>query len=245
MSLGPGRKPRPVIAKISQQARTPSADHAVPHPDLDSRAAMMFDTRDTPYQVSAADLEQLGSLGRGQYGQVDRVRHKESGFEFAVKRIRSTDDPEERKRMLMDLNVNQMSCGKCPYVVRSYGALFCEGDLWICMEVMDISLEQFYKKLFAQGRTFPDEVLGFITFAIVSGLQFLKEQLNIMHRDVKPSNVLLSRKGEVKLCDFGISGQLVQSLAKTRNVGCSLYMSPERVSRRFCRAREQLLVLLF
>lgn len=46
---------------------------------------MTFDTRDTPYQVSAADLEQLGSLGRGQYGQVDRVRHKESGFEFAVK----------------------------------------------------------------------------------------------------------------------------------------------------------------
>jgi len=46
--------------------------------------------------------------------------------------------------------------------------------------------------------------------------------------DVKPTNVLVNRKGEIKLCDFGISGELDKSLAKT-NIGCQSYMAPERI----------------
>jgi mitogen-activated protein kinase kinase len=42
--------------------------------------------------------------------------------------------------------------------------------------------------------------------------------------DVKPTNVLINKKGEVKLCDFGVSGQLEKSLAKT-NIGCQSYMA--------------------
>ena len=42
--------------------------------------------------------------------------------------------------------------------------------------------------------------------------------------DVKPTNVLLNTKGQVKLCDFGVSGQLEKSLAKT-NIGCQSYMA--------------------
>lgn len=49
-----------------------------------------------------------------------------------------------------------------------------------------------------------------------------------MALDVKPTNVLVNHKGEVKLCDFGVSGQLEKSLAKT-NIGCQSYMAPERI----------------
>jgi mitogen-activated protein kinase kinase len=45
---------------------------------------------------------------------------------------------------------------------------------------------------------------------------------------VKPTNVLVNKKGQVKLCDFGVSGQLEKSLAKT-NIGCQSYMAPERI----------------
>ena len=45
----------------------------------------------------------------------------------------------------------------------------------------------------------------------------------------QPSNILLDRNGNIKLCDFGISGKLVDSIAKTRDAGCRPYMAPERI----------------
>lgn len=70
----------------------------------------------------------------------------------------------------------------------------------------------------------PEPVLAKAALAMVHGLRFLKDDLSIIHRDVKPTNVLANSKGEVKLCDFGVSGQLMNSLAKT-NIGCQPYMA--------------------
>ncbi len=47
--------------------------------------------------------------------------------------------------------------------------------------------------------------------------------------DIKPTNILANTKGQIKLCDFGVSGKLIQSVAKT-NIGCQSYMAPERIT---------------
>jgi mitogen-activated protein kinase kinase len=72
------------------------------------------------------------------------------------------------------------------------------------------------------------DVLGKIAEATLGGLTYLYTKHHIMHRDIKPSNILVNSKGQIKLCDFGVSGELVNSVADTF-VGTSTYMAPERI----------------
>ncbi|XP_013393529.1 dual specificity mitogen-activated protein kinase kinase 4-like isoform X2 [Lingula anatina] len=189
------------------------------------------------FDFTADDLQDLGEIGRGAFGTVNKMLHQQSNTIMAVKRIRSTVDEKEQKQLLMDLDV-VMRSNECPYIVQFYGALFKEGDCWICMELMAVSLDKFYRFIFGSYGTLhlhpriEEDILGKITVATVKALNYLKEKLKIIHRDVKPSNILLDRQGNIKLCDFGISGQLVDSIAKTRDAGCRPYMAPERIDPR-------------
>lgn len=103
-------------------------------------------------------------------------------------------------------------------------------DVCICMEPMDTCLDKLLKKMKTmKQKGFPEEVIGKITVAAVDGLHYLKKNYQVIHRDVKPSNILLDKQGHIKICDFGIAGHLVDSKAKTRNEGCPAYMAPERI----------------
>uniref|UniRef100_A0A8D2MU71 mitogen-activated protein kinase kinase n=1 Tax=Zonotrichia albicollis TaxID=44394 RepID=A0A8D2MU71_ZONAL len=144
-------------------------------------------------------------------------------------RIRATVNSQEQKRLLMDLDIS-MRTVDCPFTVTFYGALFREGDVWICMELMDTSLDKFYKHVIDKGLTIPEDILGKIAVSIVKALEHLHSKLSVIHRDVKPSNVLINTQGQVKMCDFGISGYLVDSVAKTMDAGCKPYMAPERIN---------------
>ncbi|KAK9888014.1 hypothetical protein WA026_000298 [Henosepilachna vigintioctopunctata] len=198
----------------------------IPPANLDKRTTITIG--DKTFDVEADDLEKISDLGRGAYGIVEKMKHIPSGTIMAVKRIAATVNTQEQKRLLTDLDISMRS-SDCPYTVQFFGALFREGDVWICMEVMDTSLDKFYAKVFRHHRKIPEDMLGKISYAVVSALHYLYSQLRVIHRDVKPSNILINRHGEVKMCDFGISGYLVDSVAKTIDAGCKPYMAPERI----------------
>ena len=192
-----------------------------------STGKLKFDGMEHDFR--AEDMGDLGEIGRGNFGTVNKMTFRKSNKVMAVKRIRSTVDEREQKELLMDLEV-VMKSSDCPCIVTFFGAIFKEGDCWICMELMDTSLDKFYKFIYDHLRaSIPENIIGKITVATVMALNYLKERLKIIHRDVKPSNILLDRRGAIKLCDFGISGQLVDSIAKTRDAGCRPYMAPERI----------------
>jgi len=90
---------------------------------------------------------------------------------FMLQRITATVNTQEQKRLLMDMDICKQS-SDCPYTVQFYGALFREGDVWICMEVMDTSLDKFSAKVCHHGRQIPEDILGKIAFAVSFPLLF-------------------------------------------------------------------------
>ncbi|XP_069695827.1 dual specificity mitogen-activated protein kinase kinase dSOR1 isoform X2 [Periplaneta americana] len=174
-------------------------------------------------ELSDDDFEKLGELGAGNGGVVMKVRHRSSGLIMARKLIHLEVKPAIKKQIIRELKVLH-DCNFA-HIVGFYGAFYSDGEISICMEYMDGgSLDLILKKA---GRI-PESILGTITSAVLKGLSYLRDKHAIIHRDVKPSNILVNSGGEIKICDFGVSGQLIDSMANSF-VGTRSYMSPERL----------------
>ncbi|EZA47802.1 Dual specificity mitogen-activated protein kinase kinase dSOR1 [Ooceraea biroi] len=202
------------------------------------------------------DFEKLGELGAGNGGVVMKVRHKKYGLIMARKvlicilcalyliitwtldgisltilrlftfqLIHLEVKPAIKKQIIRELKVLH-ECNFA-HIVGFYGAFYSDGEISICMEYMDGgSLDLILKKA---GRI-PEPILGTITSAVLKGLSYLRDKHAIMHRDVKPSNILVNSAGEIKICDFGVSGQLIDSMANSF-VGTRSYMSVSNLVR--------------
>ncbi|KAF4550656.1 Protein kinase domain-containing protein 15 [Elsinoe fawcettii] len=204
------------------------------------------------FSISLDEVDTLDELGKGNYGTVYKVRHARpqirrpgqglagnkalpgsgppgspkpsagTGAVMAMKEIRLELDDAKFAAIIMELDILHRCIS--PFIVDFYGAFFQEGAVYICMEFMNGgSIDKIY------GDGIPENVLRKITLATTKGLKSLKDEHNIIHRDVKPTNILCNTNGAVKICDFGVSGNLVASIAKT-NIGCQSYMAPERIS---------------
>ena len=169
------------------------------------------------------DLKTLAELGAGNGGTVTKVLHEKSGTVMAKKVVFIDAKPSVRKQILRELQILH-ECNS-PYIVSFYGAYLNEPHICMCMEFMEKdSLDGIYKKY----GPIPPEICGKVAVVVAHGLTYLYDVHRIIHRDVKPSNILVNGAGQIKICDFGVSGELINSIADTF-VGTSTYMSPERI----------------
>lgn len=157
-------------------------------------------------------------------------------------------DPQLQRQILRELSF--LKTCESPYIVSFYGAFLDDGEttIAICMEFCEGgSLEDIYKRASKINGVIGETILANIADSVSAdftqrsslffmhdeslifcaqvckGLIYLHSQ-NVIHRDIKPSNILMTKKGQIKLCDLGVSGELINSMAETFT-GTQYYMA--------------------
>ncbi|CAG2170687.1 unnamed protein product [Oppiella nova] len=173
----------------------------------------------------------LCKLGEGSYGSVYKALHKESGQVLAIKQVPVESDLGE---IIKEISIMQQ-CDS-PYVVRYYGSYFKErksstfefikgSDLWIVMEYCGGGSVSDIMRM--RKKTLTEDEISTILRDTLLGLEYLHQRRKI-HRDIKAGNILLNSEGHAKLADFGVAGQLTDTMAKRNTViGTPFWMAPE------------------
>eukprot|EP00047_Mylnosiga_fluctuans_P024707 m.168528 g.168528 ORF g.168528 m.168528 type:complete len:440 (+) comp9910_c1_seq9:5217-6536(+) len=165
-------------------------------------------------------FEILEKLGEGAYGAVYKGLHKASGKLIAIKQVLVDSDLQD---IVKEISIMQQCENN--FIVKYFGSYFKRSDLWIIMEycaagsVSDI--------IRFRNKTLKENEIAPIVKSTLKGLEYLHSKRKI-HRDIKAGNILLNQQGEAKLADFGVAGQLSDTMAKRNTViGTPFWMAPE------------------
>jgi eukaryotic-like serine/threonine-protein kinase len=170
--------------------------------------------------------EVLGPIGAGGYAAVLRVRNRASGRIEALKIVSVAPgaDPDALQRFREETRI--AAALEHPSIVRVYGSGSGSDALWYSMELVEgpgLSA--------GRGRIHPDEEVARLGEALADALAYSHAK-GVLHRDIKPDNVLLTADGRPKLMDFGIA-KSEDSSVRTKTgflVGSPAYVSPEQLS---------------
>lgn len=174
--------------------------------------------------LTSTEVEHM--LGEGSSGVVKLVRHKATRQRYALKVVPLGCSEQERKQILVELRTLHGSA--VSEIVAFHDAFYAEGAVHVVLEYMDCGS---LAHVLQRHGPLPERLLSKITQSVLAGLAHLHGDLKTVHRDIKPSNLLLNSRGEAKIGDFGMSGQLATSFSRLASwVGTAAYMSPERIS---------------
>lgn len=162
-------------------------------------------------------------IGRGASGTIYKGYHRSSKKEVAIKEIQETNLHDIKKNIRTEIKL--MKRLKHENIVELYDVVFdySYNNVYLIIEYCpDGDFSKFQKK-----KPIQEVHVQRYMKQLMSGLKYLKE-FNIMHRDLKPQNILIDKNGSIKLTDFGYAKVLnnPNNMVKTF-CGSPLYMAPE------------------
>jgi hypothetical protein len=173
-----------------------------------------------------SDFIELGSVGKGACGVVRRALHTPSLRVVALKEI-SVYDKDKRRQFVKELTA--LGSVASPYICGFAGAFFKGASITILLEYANRhSLQEVLK----QHGPLPEVLLRRVALHTWRGLQILREQ-RVVHRDIKPGNLLITNSAQTCITDFGVVTALegTMDLAGTweRNAATSVCNQAETV----------------
>jgi len=180
-------------------------------------------------KVFFGNYELERELGQGGMGTVYLARDNGLNRKVALKILKTdlSDDPTFTQKFLDEVEVTASLAH--PNIIRVYTLGEQDGRLYLVMEHLDQpSLEQ---RMDQTGKLSERDVLE-IGIGIASALQFAYEETGMIHRDIKPGNILFGRGNIPKLADFGLAAGARSALGQQDEIwGTPYYVSPERLNR--------------
>lgn len=177
-----------------------------------------------------ADYTLFEKLGEGGNAAVYRAIEKATGRALAVKLIHKKliTDPRFYGRFARE--VRAATTLVHPHICRVFASGETDGELWLAMELIDGGA---LNELIAARGAVPPQVAVLLMDALLAALDVAHSH-RILHRDIKPHNIMITRDGVLKLVDFGIArGEGDAKVTETGFlVGTPAYMSPEQVTGR-------------
>lgn len=148
-----------------------------------------------------SNFTQLEKLGEGTYATVYKGRNRQTGQLVALKEIHL--DSEEGTPSTAIREISLMKELKHPNIVDLYDVIHTENKLMLVFEYMDKDLKKYMDSRGDRGALDPPTIRSFM-FQLLLGIAFCHEN-RVLHRDLKPQNLLINSKGQLKLADFGLA----------------------------------------